>query len=455
MKKSNDKLLHLRSGIEHIWPPVTVGSSATLANLLHYLEDFQWLPEEVIVQRQLDQLAVLAPYAEKHSPNFRQRLAEIGGQTQDIASPEGLRQLPILIRTDIHKAGDSLHCQEVPKSHLPLSEGKSSGSTGEPVTVKKTNISSLFWHANMMREHFWHNRDFSERVLVMRSGIKEPTRQAHWGSPVNLLFNSGPMVGLPILFDIKDLLKAILQFKPEHLNIYPSTLEALITHCQKQGVELKGIKHIWCISETLSPALRQKAKEFFNASIEDDYSSNELGIIALQCPDSGMYHVMGESVIVEVVDEEGRPCREGEIGRVLVTSLQNFATPLIRYEIGDYAEMGGKCPCGRGLPTLKAIKGRRRNLVVKPDGARHWPPLTVSIFHSGLPITQFQLIQHSLEDIEVRLVTERPLNAKEEAELTAHFHKSLDHPFPLRYVYFEGRLPLPPSGKFEDFICRI
>jgi len=58
----------------------------------------------------------------------------------------------------------------------------------------------------------------------------------------------------------------------------------------------------------------------------------------------------------------------GQVGRVVVTDLHNFATPLIRYDLGDYAEMADTCPCGRGLPALKRIMGRRRNMVRLPDG---------------------------------------------------------------------------------------
>jgi phenylacetate-CoA ligase len=388
-------------------------------------------------------------------PNFRQRVEQSGARIRDIASAEGLKQLPRLTRADIQQAGDALHCKEVPKSHMPISEGKSSGSTGQPVTVRKTAINNLFWQANMMREHFWHKRDFSGRLLVMRSGIKDIIKQDGWGPPVDSLFKSGATVGLPILLDIKELVSNLLALKPKHLNIYPSTLDGLITYCQRENIAIEGIEHIWCISETLSAALREKAKTFFKASIEDDYSSNELGIIALQCPESGLYHVMSESVLVELVDEYGNHCSQGEIGKVLVTCLHNFATPLIRYDIGDYAEMGGPCPCGRGLSTIKAIKGRERNLVLKPDGSRHWPPLTVAVFMCGLPIIQFQFIQHALDDIEVRLVTETKLSQADESLLTEHIHKALGHPFPLRFVYFEGRLPIPPNGKFEDYICKI
>ena len=61
------------------------------------------------------------------------------------------------------------------------------------------------------------------------------------------------------------------------------------------------------------------------------------GIIALQCPSGGLYHLQSESVHVEILDEAGRPCAPGEIGRVIVSPLHNFAMPLLRYESGDYA----------------------------------------------------------------------------------------------------------------------
>ena len=449
-------LYSIHSNIDFIpQPSINTGVAATLAALMHQFVHSEWQSHEAIVQKQLNQLAVLVDYAAKQSPYFKQKCEETGAQTHAIDTLEGLRQLPILTRSDIQKAGDQLHCKEVPKSHLPTSKGRSSGSTGEPVTVYKTNINNLFWQANMMREHLWHQRNFSGRLLIIRSGIEGIVTQNGWGPPVNTLYKSGQTMGMSVHSSSKDILRVIKEFRPEHLNIYPSTLDGLMNYCVQHNQTVEGIKHIWCISETLSPATRQRAKDFLGASIEDDYSTNEIGIIALQCPVSGLYHVMAESVLVEIVDDNNQPCAPGEVGRVLVTSLVNFATPIIRYELGDWAQAGDVCPCGRGLPTIHSIKGRTRNLVVKPDGSRHWPSLTVAVFLSELPIIQFQLIQHALDDIEVRLVTARPFTKADEALFTEHLHKVFEHPFPLRFVYFEERLPLAVNGKREDFICKI
>src|SRR3546814_11153852 len=88
-----------------------------------------------------------------------------------------------------------------------------------------------------------------------------------------------------------------------------------------------------------------------------------------------VYHAQSENVLLEVVDDDGRPCGPGETGRVLITSLHNFATPLIRYELGDYAEVGSPCACGRGLPVIKQVLGRKRNRLILSDGRSGFPYL--------------------------------------------------------------------------------
>jgi phenylacetate-CoA ligase len=90
-----------------------------------------------------------------------------------------------------------------------------------------------------------------------------------------------------------------------------------------------------------------------------------------------------------------------------------------------------------------------------PDGVRHWPLVGFDRFREIAPIVQYQLVQDGRESIETRLVVARPLKASEESDLRAHIQASLGFPFALRFTYFEGRIPAGPSGKFEEFICRL
>jgi phenylacetate-coenzyme A ligase PaaK-like adenylate-forming protein len=95
--------------------------------------------------------------------------------------------------------------------------------------------------------------------------------------------------------------------------------------------------------------------------IRDNYGSTE-GFIAWQCP-ACSYHINAEHVAVEIVDERGIPVGPGQMGRILITTLENRLMPLVRYEIGDYAIASNDlCSCGRTLPVLGKVIGRGINL---------------------------------------------------------------------------------------------
>jgi phenylacetate-CoA ligase len=134
---------------------------------------------------------------------------------------------------------------------------------------------------------------------------------------------------------------------------------------------------------------------------------------------------------------------------VVVTPLHNFATPLVRYAIGDHAEVGPPCPCGRGLPVVARILGRTRNMVRLPDGTLHWAALESQRFAAIAPIVQYQIVQ-TAAGIEMKLVARRPLSADEERELRAMVQWSLGHPFAIAFSYHE-HIPRGPGGKFEEF----
>ena len=131
---------------------------------------------------------------------------------------------------------------------------------------------------------------------------------------------------------------------------------------------------------------------------------------------------------------------------------------MVRYSLGDMAEASAPCRCGRGLPTVRRIVGRSRNLIRLPTGDRVWPSLGgfgPEGYLKALPILQFQIVQTELDLREVRLVTARPLNAEEEQFIVARTNRALGYPFRVEFRYFEDRLPLPASGKFEDFVCLV
>jgi phenylacetate-CoA ligase len=438
---------------ELCWPVVSRGARASLLSLARLLDDSQWLAQQTILARQHEQLVRLAAYSARFCRAFRERLKAAGLEPSDLRDPANLARLPLLSRRDV-QAGN-MYCVQPPKAHLPVNETRTSGSTGEPVTVRRTAVTQLFWLAITLREYFWHERAFDLRLSAIRPTVADYAEAPDWGPPANLLFETGPAQLIPITMGIEKIAERLSAFAPDVLVIYPSVLAALIAHLERAGIGLPSVRFIRSISETLSPALKMRAQDFFGARVVDNYSSQEAGIVAVECPQSGLYHTMAENLIVEVIGDDGRPCADGETGRVVLTDLHNFATPLVRYDIGDYAQASGPCGCGRGLPALKRVLGRERNLILMPDGSRHWPLVGFSRFREVAPVVQYQMIQTSREEIEVRLVVETALSAKQQDDLSDVIRQALGHPFALRIVCFDGRLPAGPRGKFEEFVSQV
>lgn len=455
--KIDQTLKNLQSGTGGISRQSIVDSkSAPLIALMNQLEKTQWLPAEAIARHQHKQLVVLAEHAYKYSPNFQARISAASLTPKDLSTPEGLRRLPVLSRRELQSAEEDIFCSMIPKKHSPIKMHCSSGSTGEPVSVRRTAINNLFYQATNLRENIWQQRDFTGTYAVIRANMPDGIKEMkNWGAPYSWLFKTGPVYLKPITTDIDQQVEWLKEVNPDYLLTYPNNLTALLQKFETLDMKLPRLRQIRTIGETLTDELRGYARRVFDVEIADMYSSEEVGTIALQCPSSGLYHIMSECLIVEILDEEGKPCLPGQIGRVVVTDLYNFATPLIRYDLNDYAEVVENCSCGRGLKTLKRILGRSRNMVLLPDGRKHWLFFGSSRYRKIAPIRQRQLVQRGPEMIEVRLVVDAPLSIEQEKRLTELMHESLGYPFELKFVYFDEKIPRNKSGKYEEFICEI
>jgi phenylacetate-CoA ligase len=425
-----------------------------LAALVGQLEQSQWMVGEELARLQHLQLVAVAHHAMAHSPMFRDRLQRAGLRPEDLGTADGLSRLPPLGRRDLQRAGADALCVEVPLMHLPLSKYSSSGSTGEPVSVQRTELNRIDWQALTMRVHRWHGSEPAMRFCALRAKLPGVAERPDWGFPAAHFLRTGAMLGIPNNLAITRQAELIAAFRPDILLLYPSNLDGLIRHIEAGGSRF-DLRVIRTIGETLPEPLRAEAEALWGCRVFDCYSSEEVGYVALQCPDGEGYHLMSEMLLVEVIGPDGRACAPGEIGRVLVTDLRNFATPLVRYELGDLAEVGEPCACGRGLPTIRRVMGRERNLILMPDGSRHWPLTGRSQYRSVAPVAQYQMIQHERERIEVRLVVDTPLTVDQEAALKAMMLKALGYPFALDFTYFEGTLPRGANGKLEEFVCRV
>lgn len=443
-----------------VWPALPRSGQAVLAALLQQLEQSQWWSAEDLQRQQLRQAGSLLDHAWQNVPFYRERLAAAGYELGKTPTTELWARIPVLTRAELQQAGAGLQTRVLPPGHGKTYEISSSGSTGQVVTVKGTQIGQLFWDALTLREHLWHRRDFSALLAAIRPykpGVADYPRGGRgkvWGRSTRGLYRSGPSAMLTISTTPEQQADWLRRMRPAYLLTYPSALKALLLHCRERSIALPSLREVRTLSESLPPETRELCRQVWGLPIVDGYSAQEVGLLALQCPQHEHYHVQSETVILEVLDESGQACGPGEVGQVVVTALTNFAMPLIRYALGDMAEAGPPCPCGRGLPVLNRVLGRLRNTLRYPDGRRGWPMMG-DIYHAGVEgIRQYQIIQHGLDDIELKLVTAAPLGPADEARLRDWLHQRSGYPFQLRFSYV-AEIPRGPSGKLETFISRV
>jgi len=442
-----------------IAPAVPSPMGAALLAMQYQLDLSQWLPPEDLFRYQARQLHNVFQHARATVPFYRERLA---GYRPDMAlTPAFIASLPILTRSDIQEAGDLLQTAQLPQGHGKMRPIESSGSTGRSVRVMVTDVTHLFWLAFGLRDHFWHARDFMGTQAAIRwasldKGMPPGVEHNGWGTGIDEAFLSGRSVFLNIAAETPAQAEWLVRHDPHYLITYPSQMLTLADYFRRHGLKLNRLREIRSVGESLSDTVREVCREVWGVPVSDIYSCEEAGSLALQCPEHEHYHVQSENVYLEIVDENGQPCAPGTPGRVLITTLQNFATPLIRYEVGDYAVAGTPCACGRGLPVLTRILGRKRNRLVLPGGETRFPYLGERPDYRAIcpDYREFQFVQHSETEIEFRLARAAPMTPDQEERMRELIRRNLGYPFTVTITYHD-RVPRGARNKFEEFVSEL
>jgi len=417
----------------------------------------EWFTAEEIERYQLAHLKNLALFAARNIPFWR---ASIAAEPIEQAATldQALSALPILSRAALRDNLAVLRATDLPAPHQAAGERTSSGSTGMVVAVTTSNVMLTWQDALAFRTQLWAGRDLQRRIALIRKypkGMAEypaGLAQPDWAPPSVFPFATGPAFHLTTSStSVAEQWEWLERISPSYLMTYPSIVRALAERAAAEGKQPAPLRGITTVGEVVDPELRELAVRHLDAPIYDVYSSEETGTMALQCPDCSAYHVQAEALILEVLDRDGRPCRPGDTGRVVVTPLFNYAMPLLRYELGDFALVGEPCLCGRALPVLERIMGRRRNMLTLPDGRTFWPSFSARRLQKIVPIREHQFRQTAPLVIEALLVTEAPVSAAQECAMRDIVNAGLPVRFDVR-IHRLDAIPRPVSGKYEEFV---
>ncbi|HOW97111.1 MAG TPA: hypothetical protein P5567_08105 [Kiritimatiellia bacterium] len=394
-----------------------------------------------LARLQARRLRALLDYAFRHSACYRDAMTARRLRPDDFRAPEDLGKLPVLEKSAVRERAADLLSDEFSFADCP--RRSTHGTTGEPLGIPTLPLER--WLDSVLWARVYPDAGFRpwQRQAKIALPSRIPTRR-YLAQRLGLFRRTHVAATEPVAEKIRALRAA----RPQALVCWASTLDEITAELERADTVL-DIPLVFSTSSMLWPVVRERAGRRLGAKVTDIYGSIETGPIAWECEERHGYHVHSDRVIVELLDEAGRPARAG---RVVCTVLWRRAFPLIRYALGDLAEWAdGPCPCGRPYPLLKALSGRATDLVELPDGSRV-SSVTLRAALFGTPgIEQFQLVQETPTRFRLRVVARDAFTADIERSVIDEFRRQYAGALELR-VERVPDLHVAPGAKFRPVV---
>lgn len=415
-----------------------------------FLDESQWWHEERMREWQLKKLAALIAHAARRVPFYR----ALYGDRASIETWDDFRSLPIVSRAQFADAdpADRTASFTLPE-HRALHTTFTSGTSGRRLQISTTQRLQLWRYACILREWDWLALDPRGDCAILRAPI--PPGSDTWnellGAEVYPTWH-GPILGALVGFGkgfnfdigrpVEQIAEVLDKIKPAYLHGTPTFFQVLTDHLR----ECRPLA-LLTLSEQLFPQVRDELEQRYGAKVFDTYAAVEINRAAADCPSGCGYHLHEENVFFEVLDDSGREAPPGIPGRVVVTSLHNYATPVIRYELGDLAELAeGPCHCGRGLRRISTFHGRQiSRFLLESERVCIATPIVIAL--QDMPdVRAAQIRQKALDEFEILVMGRTSLTDEESADLQRRFDTLLQRPTRLTYRFVE-RIPPLPNGK--------
>lgn len=393
--------------------------------VLSYYEIFkksQWLPFEVLQEKQVKQLRRLITYAYHNVPYYIRLFDDIELKPDDITSIRDLDKLPILTKQIIRSNWQEFIPPNI--TQMKYVNSSTGGSTGEPLKYRMSIEDYERGVALLYRGWSYGGYKLGDKIAVIAGTSLIPKagsaiRKKMQDYMLNRRsYSSFGMNDVALINYVENMNK----FKPRFIRGYASSLYILAEFVKTKGIELKfQPQAIFSTAEKLLDNQRKVIEEVFKTSVFDNYGLNDGGVSAYECEYHNGMHIDMERSVLEVVDEDGKQI-VGKPGRILATSLYNYALPFIRYDTGDIGIMVyDKCHCKRELPLLKELVGRTTDVLVLNGKVIGSPVLTV--LFGKVDIKQYQIIQKTNRSIICRIVRGPTYREKDEEFIRESFFR--------------------------------
>jgi phenylacetate-CoA ligase len=422
--------------------------------LLPYLEQTQWLSPSELLELQWRRIGELLEHAYEHVPYYTDVMRAIGVHPLSVTRNRSLERLPLLDRSTITNQLDRLRASNLPPERfIPNGTG---GSTGEPLRFFDDRQQAGWSDAAVWRSQRWFGVDVGERCAYF------------WGANFDIAdfqglsgrLKSGVLNVLMLpAWELSDATaslfwKQLLNFKPRLLVAYAGAINQWARLLGDNRDPIPGLSAIVVSAEMLYDEARSEIEGCFKVPVYNRYGGRDLKFVAQECTMRNGLHINSENVLVEIV-KDGRPVPPGQMGEIVITRLDNFTMPFVRYRTGDLGVMADSlCKCGRSLPLLEKIEGRVQDAIVSFDGRIISGPFFAHMFKDCSDVKEFQVHQLAINRLLIAIVLHRQSEFSSRPRIERLVQQYMGSDMHVEFDILDS-IPLTRSGKRRMIVSHL
>ncbi|AAM04488.1 phenylacetate--CoA ligase family protein [Methanosarcina acetivorans] len=413
----------------------------------------QWKPYSEQKKAQEKQLKHLLNFSYKNVPYYHKLFNKLKLDPGEIRTLEDLEKLPILNKAIIKENFEDF--KPLNLNSMKYYINSTGGSTGNPLHFRLLKYDRFFNGASLYRGWGYAGYELGDKMVFLAGSSLDVgsssfiVQKAH-GITRNLRKLSSYDMSNE---DMQQYIKTINSFKPQFIRGYASSLNFFSKYLDNNEIDIITPQAVFTAAEKLIPHMRKNIENVFRCDVFDGYGLNDGGLGAYECQEHNGLHIDTERSILEIVDDEGFQLENGS-GRIIATSLHNYAMPFIRYDTGDMGHIvSDDCGCGRGSRLLKEVMGRQQEILQTPEGKFIYGGLFSRIFWEIDGVKEFQIIQKKLNLITIKMVLEENFD-ENQLDIIRKIIKSKSEQWEIEFLYVD-EIERTKAGKYKFILSEL
>jgi len=428
-------------------------------DILRYYGKFQqsqWQSLDWHVRRQEKQLRVLINFAYKNVPYYTKLFDRLKIRPSDISSIKDLEKLPVLTKKIIKENWRDLIPKNIDK--IRYFPGSTGGSTGNTLKYRVSKEDYERGRALLFRGWGYAGYELGDKVAVIAGSSLIPTARSIKIDKIKSILLSFRPFRKYSSYEMSEenLFKYfhdIDKWKPDFIRGYASSVYLFSKFIKGSNLKLSfKPKAVFTTAEYLFDKQSKLIEKVLGVKVFDTYGLNDGGISAYECEKHNGFHTDMERGILEVVNDKGRQLT-GKRGKILATSLFNYAMPFIRYDTGDLGVVSSsRCACGRKLPLLKELSGRVTDFLRLNGTVIGSPVLTVLM--GKFDIEQYQIVQDTQKSLIIKIIKGKDYVEDRDEDMIKKSFFSHVGEIDIKFDYLNS-IPVPKAEKYKFIINKV